>query len=200
MVSVMDVKIQLSSPSGVRRSVSVPGIASSWWAVSGGSSGECREKCRSAMVMGVVRQQVNRSAGSDGCSGGDWLAEVADSTMRSVADGYSGRGVRGGGEAAVGGGDGELLMDDRMLSARGLCSASGLFLLPLFVDLFATAFALALDLSPLLLHPLSLRHPPRHLLHYRPATTPPPPPPLPASHSSPAPPALPPASTACTRG
>ena len=93
-------------------------MESSWCGVGGGSSGECSEKWRSAMVMGVVRQQVNRSAGSEGRSEGDWAAEVAERTMMLAAEGWRGGGAENRGEADAGGGDGEELMDERMLKAR----------------------------------------------------------------------------------
>ena len=64
MVSVMAVKIQFSSPRGVLRSMSLPGRLSSR---SGERSfivsGCCRMNHRIAMLTGVVRHEVNMSAG-----------------------------------------------------------------------------------------------------------------------------------------
>mmetsp|Transcript_26521 Transcript_26521/g.71716 ORF Transcript_26521/g.71716 Transcript_26521/m.71716 type:complete len:277 (-) Transcript_26521:801-1631(-) len=84
MVSVMAVKIQFSSPSGVLRSVCRPGIWSmrslvmpSW------RSSEREQNHRRATLMGVVRQAVNTSAGSSGFCGSTSCAPQAASTMIS---------------------------------------------------------------------------------------------------------------------
>jgi hypothetical protein len=77
IVSVTAVKIQLSSPSGVRRSFRSPGIRMTMSTVTLdlGSlllvemfrrSGSWSTKWRRDVSMGEVRQQVNRSAGRSG--------------------------------------------------------------------------------------------------------------------------------------
>lgn len=77
MVSVTAVKIQLSSPSGVRRSLRSPGIRMTISIVTRdrGSSGEVliflrrgswSTKWRSDVSIGDVRQHVKRSAGRSG--------------------------------------------------------------------------------------------------------------------------------------
>jgi hypothetical protein len=84
MVSVMAVKIQLSSPSGVLRSWSLPGI---WSTKSGSRSPMDRRFCvmnhRSATRMGVVRQAVKMSAGNLGSIGSSSLPPHGASTMHS---------------------------------------------------------------------------------------------------------------------
>ena len=67
MLSVIAVKIQLSSPSGDLRSDSVPGSVSI--AAPGTYNRALRHAKRSAMRNGVVRQQVKMSAGSSGFVG-----------------------------------------------------------------------------------------------------------------------------------
>ncbi len=84
MVSVMAVKIQLSSPSIVRRSPNCPGILSSISTVTEGESRPwpCMTNHRRAILMGVVRHEVKRSAGSSGFMGRIWVAEQAASWMQ----------------------------------------------------------------------------------------------------------------------
>mmetsp|Transcript_70578 Transcript_70578/g.188371 ORF Transcript_70578/g.188371 Transcript_70578/m.188371 type:complete len:281 (-) Transcript_70578:405-1247(-) len=69
MVSVTAVKIQLSSPSTVLRSLSLPGT----WSASSGSirvsGAPFWHSQRRAILCGVVRQAVKTSAGSDGFCG-----------------------------------------------------------------------------------------------------------------------------------
>src|ERR1700761_7677046 len=69
IVSVMEVKIQLSSPRGVRRSLGSPGILGIIATVTGVGSWWFIMKYRRAMSMGDVRQAVKRSAGSSGHMG-----------------------------------------------------------------------------------------------------------------------------------
>ena len=67
-MSVIAVKIQLSSPSAVRRSFSLPGIRS----IMSGVTPATRVRPQyhfSATLIGVVRHDVNRSAGSAGFVG-----------------------------------------------------------------------------------------------------------------------------------
>ena len=83
----MDAKIQLSSPSEVRRSASVLGMLE---LVNRERQYERRDSVERevAQVVGVMRQrvQVKRLAGKEEWSGGDWPAEEADKEMRSVVD------------------------------------------------------------------------------------------------------------------
>eukprot|EP00160_Parvularia_atlantis_P017828 Unigene6302_Nuclearia_a/m.19404 Unigene6302_Nuclearia_a/g.19404 ORF Unigene6302_Nuclearia_a/g.19404 Unigene6302_Nuclearia_a/m.19404 type:complete len:323 (+) Unigene6302_Nuclearia_a:2111-3079(+) len=83
IVSVIAVKIQLSSPRGVRRSLSRPGILST-------TSSErllrielCSTNQRRAISIGVVRHDVNRSAGRSGFIGRISLAPHAASWIES---------------------------------------------------------------------------------------------------------------------
>ena len=84
MVSVMAVKIQLSSPNMVLRSGNWPGIFSSISTVIFGASllWFCMTNHLRAILMGVVRQAVKRSAGSSGFMGSSWVAEQAASWMQ----------------------------------------------------------------------------------------------------------------------
>mmetsp|Transcript_14174 Transcript_14174/g.44321 ORF Transcript_14174/g.44321 Transcript_14174/m.44321 type:complete len:230 (-) Transcript_14174:764-1453(-) len=65
MVSVIAVKIQLSSPSGVFRSFWRPGMASTISGVTLPARRLRRRNHRSAILMGVVRHEVKTSAGSE---------------------------------------------------------------------------------------------------------------------------------------
>ena len=69
MVSVMAVNIQLSSPIGVRRSETRPGMLEASWRLKPDGKGFWRMKNRIAISMGVVRQDVKMSAGSAGFVG-----------------------------------------------------------------------------------------------------------------------------------
>ena len=82
IVSVIAVNTQLSSPLGVLRSLSLPGMFSD----SPGSifcieKGVCRMNHLNAIGRGVVRQDVNTSAGYKGFMGRIWLAWHAASTI-----------------------------------------------------------------------------------------------------------------------
>ena len=79
MVSVMAVKIQLSSPRGVRLSFSFPGILVIISLVICFRSGLREMNQRRPAMMGVVRQQVNKSAGRSGCIGSNSLGPQAAS-------------------------------------------------------------------------------------------------------------------------
>lgn len=74
MVSVMAVKIQLSSPSMVRRSCSCPGTRSRRSRLTLGTTREpfCSTNQRNAICTGVVRHDVKRSAGRSGLIGSTW--------------------------------------------------------------------------------------------------------------------------------
>ncbi len=84
MVSVMAVKIQLSSPSMVRLSPNCPGILSSMSTVTLGARRPwpCMTNHRSAILIGVVRHDVKRSAGRSGFMGRICVAEQAASWMQ----------------------------------------------------------------------------------------------------------------------
>ena len=69
MVSVTAVRIQFSSPSGVRRSCRRPGMFITMSTFSRLGSGFCSTNQRSEISIGDVRQQVNRSAGRSGFIG-----------------------------------------------------------------------------------------------------------------------------------
>lgn len=71
IVSVMAVKIQFNSPSIVLRSFNSPGICSMRLYVTLGKSFAvfCRENHLRAVLIGVVRQDVNKSAGNFGFIG-----------------------------------------------------------------------------------------------------------------------------------
>ena len=69
MVSVTAVSVQFSSPNGVRRSWSRPGIFITMSTFSGLGSGFCSTNQRREISIGDVRQQVNRSAGRSGFIG-----------------------------------------------------------------------------------------------------------------------------------
>mmetsp|Transcript_10685 Transcript_10685/g.32117 ORF Transcript_10685/g.32117 Transcript_10685/m.32117 type:complete len:245 (+) Transcript_10685:301-1035(+) len=84
MVSVMAVKIQFSSPSGVRRSVCLPGMRSIRSFVSPSFRSRLRlQNHRRATLIGVVRHDVNTSAGSSGFCGSSSFAPQAASRMHS---------------------------------------------------------------------------------------------------------------------
>mmetsp|Transcript_42962 Transcript_42962/g.108450 ORF Transcript_42962/g.108450 Transcript_42962/m.108450 type:complete len:351 (-) Transcript_42962:1043-2095(-) len=83
IVSVMAVKIQFSSPSGVRRSLSRPGMLSIRSRLSP-LCGEVLTNQRSAIFTGVVRQAVKVSAGSCALVGSSSPALQAASRMLSV--------------------------------------------------------------------------------------------------------------------
>lgn len=68
-MSVIAVKIQLSSPRGVLRSDILPGMFRPSAKVGPPGKGFCRMKKRTAISMGVVRQDVKISAGRPGFVG-----------------------------------------------------------------------------------------------------------------------------------
>ena len=75
---------QLSSPSIVRRSPNCPGILSSISIVIRGANFPwfCITNHLSAILMGVVKQEVNKSAGNSGFIGNNWVAEQAANWMQ----------------------------------------------------------------------------------------------------------------------
>ena len=91
IVSVIAVKIQFSSPSMVLRSPNWPGIFSSWSRVTSGARWWPRSflitNHLSAILMGVVRQVVNRSAGRSGVIGSSWSLLQAASWMQVLREG-----------------------------------------------------------------------------------------------------------------
>mmetsp|Transcript_72383 Transcript_72383/g.228170 ORF Transcript_72383/g.228170 Transcript_72383/m.228170 type:complete len:289 (-) Transcript_72383:838-1704(-) len=84
IVSVIAVKIQLSSPSGVLRSFCLPGMESMRSRLSPSSLSRLRlqNQCR-AVLMGVVRHAVNTSAGRSALWGRSSSAAQAASRMQS---------------------------------------------------------------------------------------------------------------------
>jgi len=97
IVSVTAVKIQLSSPSGVRRSFRSPGMLMTISTVireRGSSllveilrlSGSCSTKWRNDVSIGDVRQQVNKSAGRSGDMG---RVSFALHAARCIASAYA---------------------------------------------------------------------------------------------------------------
>ena len=86
IVSVMAVNIQLSSPSGVLRSVCLPGILSTSSCVMPSSrSSERSQNHHSAALIGVVRQAVKMSAGRLPSCGRRSFAPQAASTIESLS-------------------------------------------------------------------------------------------------------------------
>ena len=79
MVSVIAVKIQFNSPSGVRRSLRSPGTCMTMSAVISLGNWWFMMKNLRAMSMGDVRQEVKISAGSSGDEGRCSLAAQAAS-------------------------------------------------------------------------------------------------------------------------
>ena len=93
IVSVTAVKIQFNSPSGVFRSPNRPGTPASTVSSSSlplAESGCRRTKSLKATDMGVVKQAVNRSAGSLGSEGNVSSAAHGASTMQSSFNGVCG--------------------------------------------------------------------------------------------------------------
>ena len=84
MVSVMAVKIQFSSPIGVLRSETLPGMLWASRKLTLVGRGFCKMKKRTAMVMGSVRQEVKISAGSSGLVGSDSRSLHAAKWMQSL--------------------------------------------------------------------------------------------------------------------
>lgn len=84
IVSVMAVKIQFNSPSIVRRSLSTPGIFSIMTYVTCGTSFDVGRMANhfKAVLIGVVKHEVNRSAGSSGFIGKIWSDEQAASWIQ----------------------------------------------------------------------------------------------------------------------
>lgn len=85
MVSVMAVKIQLSSPKGLFRSDNLPGILSNKsksipWRI----KTELETNQRNAILMGHVKQEVKTSAGSSGFIGKSSFAPQAARRMKSL--------------------------------------------------------------------------------------------------------------------
>mmetsp|Transcript_14024 Transcript_14024/g.40700 ORF Transcript_14024/g.40700 Transcript_14024/m.40700 type:complete len:245 (-) Transcript_14024:1172-1906(-) len=91
IVSVMAVKIQLSSPSGVLRSVWRPGMRSiSSLVMPSWRSSEREQNQRKATLIGVVRHAVKTSAGSSAFCGSTSPAPHAPSTITSLSGSASG--------------------------------------------------------------------------------------------------------------
>ena len=84
----MAVKIQFNSPSIVRRSPNCPGILSSMSMVILGANLPwfCMTNHLRAILIGVVRHEVNKSAGSSGFIGSNCVAEQAASWMQFRLD------------------------------------------------------------------------------------------------------------------